>query len=173
MNSYKHFGVGMPDNFAQEQKRASINFERIGTNYKLSNVQAAIGLVQMIHIEELLTERGKLAGNYISMLRDCPQVKIPSTTPQSNHSYQSFCIFTDRRDEIMREMRSQGIEVQIGTYALHMHRAFNDNPQVCLTGAMPGSRYAYEHCLTLPMYHGMTEGEQMYVIEQLVRSAQS
>jgi dTDP-4-amino-4,6-dideoxygalactose transaminase len=127
----------------------------------------------MGHIDELLAERRKLAGNYIRMLRDCPQAKIPTSTPQSNHSYQSFCIYVDKRDEIMKEMRSQGIEVQIGTYALHMHRAFNDNPQVHLTGPMPGSRYAYDHCLVLPMYHGMTEGEQMYVVEKLINSVVS
>lgn len=165
MNSYKHFGMG------KSVAREKIRFDIVGTNYKLSNVLSAIGLVQMRHIDELLNKRISLAKNYINLLKDCPNIKIPITTPESTHSYQSFCVFVENRDEIIDRMRSNGIEVQIGTYSLHMHKAFNDNPNCRIIGEMKGSRYAFDHCLVLPIYHEMTAVEQEYVAEQLIKSA--
>ena len=164
MESYKHFGMAAAD------ARGSIRFEMVGTNYKLSNIHAAIGLVQMCHIDELLAKRRSLARNYAHLLRDCPDAKVPDTTRSSDHSYQSFCVIVEERDRVMRKMREQGIEVQIGTYALHMHRAFYDNPDCRIAGDMKGSRYAYEHCLALPMYHEMTESDQQNVVERLIRA---
>ncbi len=73
----------------------------------------------------------------------------------------------------MQTLREQGIEVQIGTYALHMHEAFADTSICRIDGAMEGSRYAFEHCLALPMYHEMTEDDQEYVIRKLAESQAS
>jgi len=162
MNSYKHFGMGGTD------AREAIKFEMIGTNYKLSNVQAAIGLVQMQHIDELLSKRRALARNYTHLLHDCHDSRVPETTSGGEHSYQSFCVFVEERDRVMKKMREQGIEVQIGTYALHMHKAFNDNPNCRIVDTMKGSRYAFDHCLTLPVYYDMTESNQEYAVERLI-----
>jgi dTDP-4-amino-4,6-dideoxygalactose transaminase len=120
MESYKHFGMGAADS------REGTVFARIGTNYKLSNILAAVGLGQMEKIDELLARRRSLANTYIELLKDCKQVTIPAVTPGGVHSFQSFCIFVDNRDKILQQMRSAGVEVQIGTYALHMHPAFKD-----------------------------------------------
>ena len=161
MNSYKRFGVGASDS------RKGTSFERIGSNYKLSNVLAAIGLVQMKHIDELLEKRLELSRRYEKFLSDCDDVKFPEKTSGSKHSYQSFCIFVENRNQVMKSMRSQGIEVQIGTYSLHMHPAFASRPYCQIRGDMPGSKYAFDHCLTLPMYHDMTTDEQKHVIDRL------
>jgi dTDP-4-amino-4,6-dideoxygalactose transaminase len=164
MESYKHFGIGV------SESRSMTSFDRIGTNYKLSNIQAAVGLVQMQHIDELLGRRRELAENYRKLLQDCPKAIIPETTDQGVHSYQSFCVHTDKRDGIMSFMREQGIEVQIGTYSLHMHKAFIDNPDCRIVGKMNGSQFAFDNCLTLPLYHDLLKTEQQYIVEQLNRA---
>ncbi|MEE4357932.1 MAG: DegT/DnrJ/EryC1/StrS family aminotransferase [Desulfococcaceae bacterium] len=163
MLSYKHFGMGV------EADRLSASFERMGTNYKLSNILAAVGLVQMEQIEYLLSRRKELAANYIKLLEGHPGLRIPGITPKGTHSYQSFCIFINQRDRRMQLLREQGIEVQIGTYSLHMHRAFNENPNCRLIGDMAGSKYAFEHCLALPLYHEMSFDDQLYVVENLLQ----
>jgi len=164
MNSYKHFGIGASDS------REGASFERIGSNYKLSNVLAAIGLVQMEHIDELLEKRLELSRRYEELLSDCNGVKFPEKTPGGRHSCQSFCIFIENRNQVIKSMRPRGIEVQIGTYSLHMHPAFASRPYCQIRGNMPGSKYAFEHCLTLPLYHEMTESEQEDVVQQLLES---
>ncbi len=161
MDSYKHFGMG-----ASPSREGTV-FARIGSNYKLSNILAAVGLGQMCHIDELLSCRSALAESYRTLLKDVPGIDIPPTTPGGKHSYQSFCIFVPDRDRIMLEMRAKGIEVQIGTYALHMHPAFAEGPQIIHRGPLNGSRYAYDHCLTLPLYHDLLKTDQETVVTML------
>ena len=162
MNSYKHFGMEV------RNSRLETNFVRIGSNYKMSNILAAVGLIQLKHIDELLNKRDELSQNYINLLKDNNKVTLPKTTENGKHSHQSFTIFIDNRDEIMEKMRSLGIEVQIGTYSLHMHNAFNNNELVEIKQKLNGSKFAFEHCLTLPLYHELTLEMQKYVIKQLL-----
>jgi perosamine synthetase len=163
MDSYKRFGM------ASHESRSGTLFERIGTNYKLSDIQAAVGLIQMKHIEPLLAKREELSQNYYELLRDAPAVGLPKVTLKGRHSWQSCCIFVENLDRIIGNLRDQNIETQIGTYSLHMHKAFNDNAGCGIVGEMTGSRYAFEHCLTLPLYHDMTGEEQEYVVKELTK----
>jgi dTDP-4-amino-4,6-dideoxygalactose transaminase len=162
MLSYKHFGMGV------HESRLGTSFDRIGTNYKLSNIQAAVGLVQMWHIEELLEKRRLIAEQYYDKVQNVTRIKIPKTTPKGKHSHQSCCILVQERDRIIREMKENDIQTQIGTYSLHMHKAFNNNPACRIQGNMNGSKHAFDHCITLPMYHEMTAEELEYVIEKLL-----
>ncbi|MBI9087689.1 MAG: DegT/DnrJ/EryC1/StrS aminotransferase family protein [Desulfobacterium sp.] len=161
MQSYKHFGMGM------QESRAATTFDRIGTNYKLSDIQAAVGLGQMNQVDVLLRKRRKLAAQYYDAFKSSDTISIPQTVTNGRHSFQSCCIFVNKRDLIISTLAEKGIETQIGTYALHMHKAFNDNPQCRIQGNMSASAYAYKHCLTLPMYHDMTEDQQAFVIREI------
>ncbi len=161
MTSYKHFGM------AGSGHREKIRFDRIGSNHKMSNILAAVGLAQFRHIEKLMEERLSLADRYFQMLTGAKNVTIPKVTREGLHSRQSFCIFVNRRDEVMKQMRDSGIEVQIGTYALHMQPAFSKNPNFRRSGRMDGSRFAFEHCLTLPLYHGMEDQDLRCVVQKL------
>ena len=163
MDSYKHFGMN------SSGLRLDTKFEMIGTNYKLSNVQAAIGLVQMRHIVSLLERRAQLASRYHELLAGFPDISFPKVTPKGIHSWQSFCIFTSNRDQVIEKLEEKNIETQIGTYALHMHKAFNRNPNCRIIGNMSGSRQAFDHCLALPLYHDMTAAEQEYVVSELLK----
>jgi len=165
MDSYKHFGMN------SSGSRLDTHFERIGTNYKLSNVQAAIGLVQMRHISSLLERRAQLANRYHELLVGFPGISFPKVTPKGIHSWQSYCIFTPNRDQIIGKLKEKNIETQIGTYALHMHKAFNEKSKCRIFGDMSSSRYAFDHCLTLPLYNDMTNEEQRFVVSELLKSA--
>ena len=161
MNTYKRFGIS-----DQGAERGGVNFARIGTNYKLSNVLAAIGLGQMRHIDMLLEERRALAACYLKLIADDAAISPPAVTPEGLHSWQTFYVFVKNRDRVMRALREEGIEAQIGTYSLHMHPAFQDG-RSRLCGDMRESKRAYEETLALPMYHGMTRPEQQRVISAL------
>ncbi|MEW5722775.1 MAG: DegT/DnrJ/EryC1/StrS aminotransferase family protein [Thermodesulfobacteriota bacterium] len=162
MNSYKHFGL------TKAGSREGAVFGRLGTNYKLSGVLAAIGLAQMERLGELLERRRALARNYVRLLSGQPGVTLPETTAGGVHSYQSFCVFVEDRDRVKRVLRDRGIEVQIGTYALHLQPVFQDRAVCRLAGDLPGSRFAFEHCLTLPLYHDLTAQDQEYVVDSLL-----
>ncbi|MBI4647024.1 MAG: DegT/DnrJ/EryC1/StrS aminotransferase family protein [Bacteroidia bacterium] len=161
MNSYKHFGI------INDNGREGIIFENIGTNYKLSNVLAAIGLIQMKHIDELLDRRIQLSDHYFSLLKNISEATVPVTTPSGKHNSQSFCIYIENRNTVMKHLRDKGIEVQIGTYALHKYNAFNNNTQIVLKYPFNGSNFSFEHCLTLPLYHDLTFEQQRIIVTEL------
>jgi dTDP-4-amino-4,6-dideoxygalactose transaminase len=161
MESFKHFGMG------QSPSREGTSFVRAGTNYKLSNVLAAIGLAQMDLADELLAERRRLAANYERLLAGAPGVEMPLTTSGGLHSYQSYVVFIPERDRVLNAMRGRGVEVQIGTYSLHMHEAFAPGPLCRIAGDMAHSRAVYDRALALPLFHGMTDEEQEYVTAML------
>jgi len=161
MISYKHFGMNM-----NNLNREDIKFEIIGTNYKLSDVLSAIGLTQLEIINELLERRIALAENYIRLLANNPKISLIKTTPKGKNSYQSFCILIDKRDIALRKMRELGVEVQIGTYSLHMQKAFNSNNTI-LFNSYENSLYLFKHSLVLPLYHQLTIQQQEYIINLL------
>ena len=157
MESYKHFGMGAAT------ERESVVFERIGTNYKLSNLQAAVGVVQMRHIDELLGQRRALAARYREAFAGRRGVAIPVTTPQGVHSYQSFCVLLAGRDGLLSRLRQRGIEAQIGTYALHRHPAYRGRGQVDVRGPMTG-RPRRSTGSTLPLFHELSGADQDEVV---------
>lgn len=161
MNSYKHFGID------GEAAREAVRFVRIGTNCKLSNLQAAVGLAQMGSVDGLLARRRALSERYVALLGGVPGIGIPATTVGGVHSRQSFCIHVADRDRVMKTLRERGIEAQIGTYALHLHPAFQGHPLVRLEGPFPGSRRAFDRCLALPLYHDLTEAGQDEIVAAL------
>lgn len=165
MISYKHFGMGV------NESRLTTDFDRIGTNFKLSNVASAIGVVQMRHINELLSKRCELAEAYYRQLSDCGSILIPEVTPYGKHSFQSCCVFVENRNDIMSRLSEQGIQTQIGTYALHQQNAFSKSNNCQINGDMSGSIYAFDKCLTLPMYHDMKPAEQQLVVDSIKRIA--
>jgi len=164
MNSYKHFGMAVGENGLLPR------FERVGTNYKLSDILSAVGLAQMEMIDGLLQRRLDLARQYEEMLRDVPGIQLSHTTEGGLHSRQSFCVFVENRDSVLKRMRGLGIEVQIGTFALHREPAFQPGPNLRWSGDFVGSRRAFHQCLALPLYHAMTSADQEAVVAELKAS---
>ena len=168
IDSYKHFGMD-----TSNENREGIHFNIIGTNYKLTNVQSAIGLGQMDCIEKLLSKRIKLANNYKDLVFREEKISLPKILvkkPDTQHSFQTYIIYVEDRDRVMKEMRSKGIEVQIGSYSLHMHDAFRNNPQVELCGKLSNSKWCYEHALALPLYNDLTCEQQEYIVKELEKT---
>jgi dTDP-4-amino-4,6-dideoxygalactose transaminase len=162
MDSYKHFGMNMGGT-----SREGVQFDIIGTNYKLSNIQSAVGLGQLEMIDQLLSKRRDLATYYIRILKDVKNIEIPTVIKGGIHSFQSFCVFIENRDRIMANMREKGIEVQIGTYSLHHHKAFNNHQQIEVKGDMKNSNWVFKHTLTLPLYNDLTIEQQQIIVNEL------
>ncbi len=161
MRSYKRFGIA-----DSSEQREGIHFVRSGTNLKLSNIHAAIALGQLKDIALLMEKRQLQVTHYRHLLEGVEGVSLPYMPLQGLHSWQTFYITVSKRDFLLQALRTKGIEVQIGTYSMHMQEAFQKQPYI-LRGSFEGSRYCYEHILALPLYHDMTQAEQEYVVDTL------
>ena len=164
MDAYKHFGIVGKDASGKPA------FGRIGTNYKLSDLQSAVGVVQMQHVKELLWQRRQLAENYVQLLAGDRDIQLPAITSGGQSSWQSFCVKVARRDEVMNAVRARGIEVQFGAFALHLQPAFRPGAQCRWFGTLEGSRRAFDQALVLPLHHALVPGDQEEVA-RAVRTA--
>jgi dTDP-4-amino-4,6-dideoxygalactose transaminase len=131
-----------------------------GLNYRLSDLLCAIGTTQVGRLEQLLADRTRVAAAYAERLRDLPVV-LPEADEGDVHGWQAYVIQVDRRDEVLAALRHEGIEAQIGTYALHLLSAYRDH------GFFPGAEHAYEHALALPFHTRLSESELDRVAEAL------
>jgi dTDP-4-amino-4,6-dideoxygalactose transaminase len=121
-------------------------------NYRLSDVLCALGIPQLRRLPELHATYERIAAGYGERLAGL-DVVLPSTGPGDTHGWQAYVIQVDRRDDVMAGLRAQGIQCQIGTYALHRLGAYRDQ------GPFPGADAAFERALALPLHPRLTEAE--------------
>ena len=122
-----------------------------GFNYRLPDVLCALGIPQLERLESLLQARERVAGWYTERLAHL--VATPSADEGDRHGWQAYVVAVDRRDEALAGLRSQGIEAQIGTYAVNQLSAYRDR------GSFPGADSAFERALALPFATSMTEDD--------------
>ncbi len=133
------------------------------TNYRLADILCAIGIPQLRRLDELLAERTRIAAGYTERLAG--MVEVPDADEGDTHGWQAYVIRLDRRREAMETLRAEGIEVQIGTYALHHLSAYRDQ------GPFPGADETFERALALPLHSRLTESDLDRVAEGIARFA--
>lgn len=131
-----------------------------GFNFRLADVLCALGLPQLARLEALLAARERVAGWYEERLAHL--VATPGAEEGDRHGWQAYVVALDRRDEALEALRAQGIEAQIGTYAVNRLSAYRDR------GAFPGADRAFAHALALPFAATTTEDEVERVCAALV-----
>ena len=134
-----------------------------GFNYRLPDVLCALGIPQLERLERLLAARERVAGWYTERLEHL--VATPSADDGDRHGWQAYVVGVDRRDEALAGLRAEGIEAQIGTYAVHHLSAYRDR------GSFPGADEAFVRALALPFAGSMTEEEVDRVASVLARYA--
>ncbi len=122
-----------------------------GFNYRLSDLQCAIGLTQLERLGDLLARRRDLASAYAERLDGV--VALPSAEPGDDHGWQAYVVQVDRRDDALAALRQAGIEAQIGTYAVHRLAAYRDQ------GSFPGADACFERALALPFHSRLSESD--------------
>jgi len=131
-----------------------------GLNYRLSDILCAVGIPQLRRLDDLLAARTRVAAGYTARLAGLP-VTVPRADDGDVHGWQAYVVQVDDRDRVLRELRAQGIEAQIGTYALHLLGPYRDQ------GDFPGATRAYERALALPFHTRLGDGDLDRVAEAL------
>lgn len=134
-----------------------------GFNYRLPDLLCAIGIPQLARLEELLEARERVAGWYEERLEHL--VLTPRAADGDRHGWQAYVVQLDRRDEALAALRAEGIEAQIGTWAVHRLGAYRSQ------GPFPGADRAFERALALPFATTTTEDEVDRVCAVLSRFA--
>jgi dTDP-4-amino-4,6-dideoxygalactose transaminase len=134
------------------QPPANAEMPAPGLNYRLSDLLCAVGTSQLRRLPELLAARSRVAAGYSERLHGLPVV-VPEADEGDVPGWQAYVLQVERRDEVLAALRAEGIEAQIGTYALHRLGAYRDQ------GRFPGADHAFEQALALPLHSRLTEAD--------------
>ncbi|HSC91337.1 MAG TPA: DegT/DnrJ/EryC1/StrS family aminotransferase [Gaiellaceae bacterium] len=132
-------------------------------NYRLPDVLCALGIPQLRRLEELLAARERVARGYEERLSGL-DVVLPRADDGDRHGLQAYVVQVDGRDRVLAALRAEGIQCQIGTYALHRLGAYRDQ------GTFPGADAAFERALALPFHTRLTDAELDRVGDALRRA---
>jgi perosamine synthetase len=146
--------------------------DEVGFNYRMTDFQGALGVVQMGRLQTVLDARRRLAARYSEALEDLVGVATPFVPPGSVHTYQSYVVRIDpddaalTRDAVALELQSRGIATRQGTHAVHLlgyyKRTYSIRPE-----DFPNAFDADATSLSLPLFPSMSDEEHDYVIDNL------
>ncbi|HEY8079403.1 MAG TPA: DegT/DnrJ/EryC1/StrS family aminotransferase, partial [Labilithrix sp.] len=145
-------------------------FDELGFNYRMTDIQAAIGVEQMKKLPWILEARQKRATRYDELLAGIRGLALPYTPKGSEHAYQSYVTLVEtsheERNRVALELQRRGIATRQGTHAVHAlglyRRKFGLKPEDC-----PMAWKADRQSMTLPLYATMTDEEQDYVVKNV------
>lgn len=139
------------------------DIEEIGYNYRLTDMQAALGTSQLAKLDRFIAARNGLADRYRLLLADEePIVLPPAPPPGTRHAYHLFVVRVNGRDHAFDVLRSAGIGVQVHHIPIYRLGAYGLDPS-----AFPATEEAYARLLSLPLHPGLTPADQDRVVAAL------
>jgi len=163
----RQHGMAVSDLVRHESSKVMIeSYDEIGFNYRMTDLQAAMGCVQLSRLDQMLAKRRLLARRYTERLETVPWIAPPHEPAGLQHSYQSYMVRLTSdapvsRDELMQELLDQGVATRRGIMAIHRETPYRGDWERLL----PSTNAVTDSTMILPLYHEMTEEEQDYVIE--------
>jgi perosamine synthetase len=149
-------------------------YDEVGFNYRMTDIQGAIGVAQLARLDGILERRRTLALRYDRRLAEqIPDLITPLEPGYDRHSYQSYMVLLAPgwdREAIMQRLLTQGISTRRGIMASHLEPAYSKRGQV--PQALTITEDVTARGLILPLYVAMTETEQDLVIESVAEAVQ-
>lgn len=153
-----------------------------GYNFRMTDIQGALGSAQMDRADAILVERRRLAAAYDAAFKGLGWLRTPTHAPAFDHAYQSYpCMFEpepiaeeslarvgEQRNAFMDRLQKSGVSTRPATHAVHMLSFYRAKYRLAAED-FPRARAANDCSLSLPLFNGMTEAEQAHVIEQVTR----
>ena len=154
-----------------------------GYNQRMTDIQGALGSAQMDRATEIVAERQRLAGVYDQAFADLDWLRTPACPEGYQHGYQSYpCMFrpddlsvsnvkavNSARNVWMEALQKVGISTRPATHAVHMLSYYKNKYDIRPTD-FPNAYISNDCSISLPLFHGMSEAEQSYVIDSVIKS---
>lgn len=166
----RHQGMNIPDTERHKATELVIEqYVRIGYNYRMSDIHAAIGIEQLKKIDYILKKRKELANRYNEAFKENPFLAIPKIPDYAEPNFQSYIIRLKSdspisRNDLINELLSKGIGAKPGIMTIHREPAYRDIYEEL---SLPESESACDECLQLPMYPEMEVDSQKIIIDEI------
>lgn len=138
-----------------------------GFNFRMTDMQAALGLCQLQELDWILERRRKLAQRYTAALQRIPHLEPPYEPPYAQRTWQSYCVRLApgapvERTELMRNLLRDGIATRRGVMAIHEEASYAGAAE-----QLPHTEAVTRETLMLPLFPALSEEQQDYVIDRL------
>lgn len=139
----------------------------LGYNYRMTDIQCALGCSQMKKLERFIRRRRELAARYQEAFADCENIQIPYQLPGTDSGWHLYVIqvFEHDRKEVFDKLRAEGIGVNVHYIPVYMHPYYQEHGYADVH--CPNAEELYKHMISLPLYPGLTDAEQDEVIEKV------
>jgi perosamine synthetase len=167
----RQHGMSVPDTVRHGANTVIFeSYPVLGYNYRMTDIQAAVGREQLKRLAELVGIRRSLVDRYRTRLTVVPGLGLPREPQWARSNWQSFCVRLpegcDQR-AVMQRMLDEGVATRRGVMCIHREPAYRTALQL---DRLPRSEAAQDHCIILPLYPQMTEEEQEQVVDSLQRA---
>lgn len=173
LRRFRHHGMSVSDIERHTAEKVIIEtYPEIGYNYRMTDMQAAMGIVQLNRLPFIIEKRRELAGVYDRDLAGVPHIRVPQVPSYAFHNYQSYWIEILEsspvdRDRLMAELLKKGISTRRGIMAIHVEKSY---PGYRIS--LPETERISRNTIILPLYPSMTADEQEYVIRSITELLQ-
>ena len=148
-------------------------YPEIGYNYRLTDLQAAIGREQLKRLPGIVSERRLIASLYHDQLRLIAGAGVPAEPDWARSNWQSYCLRlpedVDQR-EVMQALLDRGISTRRGIMNAHLEQAYADPDSCRLGSSLDNSRLAQHRCIVLPLYPQMTDADVSHIVATLAEA---
>jgi perosamine synthetase len=164
---WRQHGMSVPDSVRHGASQVTFEtYDTLGYNYRLTDLQAAVGRVQLQRMPAILERRRRLAARYAMRLAGIPGLRIPTEPAWARSNWQSYCVgLPDHCDQrqVMQLLLDQGIASKRGVMCTHRSPAYAVEPWNCNARLVESER-AEDRSLMLPLFTGLLDADQDRVV---------
>lgn len=142
-------------------------YPEVGYNYRMTDIQAAVGIKQLEKLDWIVAERRKIALKYTKELQGCKHLILPIEKEGQFSNFQTYCITLQdsapiSRDECMQQFLDKGIASRRGVMLIHKEKSYS-----YINSELPISEAISSRTLVIPLYIGLTDEEQNVIISEI------
>jgi len=175
MNQMRNHGAAISEEQRHHGPRPWLlpDFDMLGYNYRMTDLQGAVGVVQLAKLDAFIDERARWADFYRTALAEVEWLRLPQAPAGARHGWQSYVTWVDAeraplpRNEIMQRLQALGIATRPGTHAVHMLNYYRDRfgyrPE-----DFPAARDCNNQTMAIPLHNRMTADDYHYVVDAIL-----
>ena len=174
VNSLRNHGATISEEERHHGSQPYIlpDFNLLGFNYRMTDLQGAVGIVQLSKLDNFIEERRKWANYYEGELAEVSWLRTPLAPVDYRHGWQAYVCYIDEsrspmpRNEIMKALHTKGIHTRPGTHAVHMLGLYGKRFGF-MADNFPGAHDCDRYSMAIPLHNRMTAEDYEYVVKMI------
>ncbi|MET3926563.1 DegT/DnrJ/EryC1/StrS family aminotransferase [Devosia sp. 2618] len=167
----RQHGMTVPDTVRHGSRSVIFeSYDEVGYNYRMTDLQAAIGRVQLERLPEIIASRRRLAALYASLLSEIDGLRPPAEPSWARSNWQSYCVsLPPHADqvEVMQKLLDCGVSTRRGVMNTHLEPAYRGKAQHRIAETLDHSEYAQSSSIMLPLFVQMNSEDVRYIVAAL------